>query len=80
VVRRRSSRHSIRGIGLGDQNDTAAAFCALESEGAGAVKLARLRRLMAQPGMAWLVDTLAAGGLFTPCPAPDCARIYTASR
>jgi hypothetical protein len=35
---------------------------------------------MAQPGMAWLVETLAAGGLFTPCPASDCARIYTASR
>jgi rubrerythrin len=69
-----------KGIGLGDQADVAATFAAIDAGAAGAAKLARLRRLMAQPGMAWLVDTLAAGGLFTPCPAPDCARIYTASR
>ena len=69
-----------QGIGLGDQNDAAAAFCALESEASSAAKLARLRRLMTQPGMHWLVDTLAAGGLFEPCPALDCARIYTARR
>ena len=69
-----------KGIGLGDQSDVAATFSAIAAEPASTAKLARLRRLMAQPGMAWLVDTLAAGGLFTPCPAPDCARIYTASR
>ncbi len=69
-----------KGIGLGDQADVAATFAAIDAGAAGAAKLARLRRLMAQPGMAWLVDTLAAGGLFAPCPAPDCARIYTASR
>lgn len=49
-------------------------------EGASAGKLARLPQLTAQPGMAWLVGTLAAGGLFGSCPAPDCARLYTISR
>ena len=69
-----------KGIGLGDQSDVAATFAAIDAGAAGAAKLARLRRLMAQPGMVWLVDRLATGGLFAPCPAPDCARIYTASR
>ncbi|MEF8718098.1 MAG: hypothetical protein V5B44_10355 [Candidatus Accumulibacter necessarius] len=69
-----------KGIGLGDQADVAATFAAIDAGAAGAAKLARLRRLMAQPGMVWLVDRVATGGLFAPCPAPDCARIYTASR
>jgi hypothetical protein len=35
---------------------------------------------MVQPLLAWLVEALATGGLFTPRLAPICARIYLASR
>lgn len=45
---------------------------------ASAVRVARLRRLMAQPGMGMVVRV--AGGLLAPCPALGCARIYTVSR
>ncbi len=60
-----------RGIGVRDQGDTASVFSALNSEAASAEKLSQLRRLMAQPGMEWLVDTLDRGGLFVPCTAVE---------
>lgn len=69
-----------RHIGLGDGNDSANVFAALDAEAASADKLARLRRLMAQPGMAWLLDRLDASGAFTACSAGDCAQVYADTR
>lgn len=67
-------------INIGDRGDAARVFAALDSEAQSAAKLARLRRFMSQPGMAWLVETLAAGGAFTPCTAGECAQIYSGIR
>lgn len=67
-------------IGIRDQGDAARVFAALDSEAQSAAKLARLRRLIAQPGMAWLVESLEAGGAFTPCNAAGCAQIYAGIR
>jgi hypothetical protein len=54
-------------------------FTDLEGQGVTVAKLDRLRRLMAQPGMAWLIDELDAKGVFTPCSAQQCAQIYRAT-
>lgn len=51
-------------------------FAALDSQATGAVKLARLRKLMVQPGMTWLVEQLDAGGTFVPCTPDQCARQF----
>ena len=67
-------------IGLRDQGDAAGVFAALDAEAQSADRLVRLRRLMAQPGMAWLDDALAAGGAFSPCSPVDCAQIYAGIR
>lgn len=69
-----------RNIGMRDQADVGSVFSALESQAATAAKLTRLRRLMAQPGMEWLVETLSHGGVFRPCSATDCAKIYMETR
>lgn len=54
----------------------AAAFDCLQDPALDAAKLAELRRLMAQPGMAWLADELEAGGSFAPRSAAQCAALY----
>lgn len=51
-------------------------FTALDSQAITAVKLARLRKLMAQPGMTWLVARLEVAGAFTPCTPVQCARQF----
>jgi rubrerythrin len=67
-------------IGIGDAADAARVFAALQSEAGSAAKLARLKDLIAQPGMAWLVGSLDAGGAFAPCTAAECAQIYASMR
>jgi rubrerythrin len=67
-------------LGLRDQRDAAGVFAALDAEAQSADRLVRLRRLMAQPGMTWLDDALAAGGAFIPCTPVDCAQIYAGIR
>jgi rubrerythrin len=69
-----------RVIGIGDAGDAARVFAALESEAGSGAKLARLKALIAQPGMEWLVETMDAGGAFTPCSAEECAQLYVAMR
>jgi hypothetical protein len=55
-------------------------FEALESQRTGADKLARLRRLMCQPGMENLVDALAQRRAFEPASAEEAAQIYRSLR
>ena len=69
-----------RHIGVGDESDAARVFEALAGEGAAAVKLKRLRLLMARPGMEWLVDVLAAKGAYTPCTPAQSAKLYAGMR
>jgi hypothetical protein len=69
-----------RVIGIGDAGDAARVFAALEREAGSAAKLARLRALVAQPGMEWLVDAMDAGGAFESCSAAECAQLYAAMR
>lgn len=69
-----------RSAGLGSAADAARVFGELDAEQVGATKLARLRRLMAQPGMEWLVDELDGKGVFVPCTASQCAQIYAGTR
>jgi rubrerythrin len=60
--------------------DAAAAFAELDAQATTAAKLLQLRRLLAQPGMEWLVDELEAKGAFTPCSAAQCAALAQATR
>jgi hypothetical protein len=69
-----------RGIGIGAHGDATDVFAALDAEQSSAAKLARLRTLMAQPGMEWLIGTLERGGAFAACPAADCAQVYATIR
>ncbi len=69
-----------RAIGASNQADIAGLFIALESESQTQAKLDRLRQLMTQPGMEWLIDNLQEKGLFTPCNANECAQLYTSMR
>lgn len=55
-------------------------FERLDAAAETASKLARLRQLMAQPGMHWLVDALAARNAFTPAAAGEAAQVYVALR
>lgn len=61
--------------GLGPQG-IAAAFQHLHDPALDAARLAGLRRLMAQPGMDWLVDELETNGRFAPRSARECAALY----
>ena len=65
-----------RQLGTSAIGELAGVFAALDSQATGAVKLARLRKLMAQPGMTWLVEQLDAGGTFSPCTPAQCARQF----
>jgi hypothetical protein len=56
-----------------------AMFAELDADGATAAKLFRLRRLMARPGMEWLISELDDKGVFTPCTAAQCAAIARAT-
>lgn len=69
-----------RVIGIGDAQDAARVFAALDSEAGSAAKLARLRQLIAQPGMDWLVHAMETGGAFAPCSAAECAQVYASVR
>jgi hypothetical protein len=69
-----------RSIGLSNPGDTIDVFSALDAQAVSAQTLARLRRLMLQPGMEWLIEALDNGGVFEPCSAADCAQIYLSSR
>ena len=69
-----------RVIGEGDQADATHVFEDLGAEAASAAKLAQLRRLMAQPGMDWLIDEFERKGVFAPCTAAECARVYAVAR
>lgn len=69
-----------RAIGVGDEADAARVFDNFGSEEATAHKLDRLRRLMMQPGMEWLIDTLEQRGMFIPCTAVESAQIYVSGR
>ena len=63
-------------LGTDGRAEVARTFEALDAGGATAGKLARLRRLMQQPGTAWLVADLDDKGAFAPCTPAECARIY----
>lgn len=67
-------------IGVRDQADAARWFDALDTEVDTAAKLNRLRTLMSQPGMTWLIEQLHRGGAFEPCTPVDCAQIYAGIR
>jgi hypothetical protein len=69
-----------RTIGVGNQSDVMSLFDELAADALSADKLNRLRRLMAQPGMQWLIEELEDKGVFTPCNAAECARIYAELR
>lgn len=69
-----------RGIGMAGLDDATRVFDALAGETAGAAKLERLRRLMAQPGMEWLVNDLDRTGAFVPCTTVQSAQLYVAQR
>lgn len=69
-----------RTLGIGDAADAARVFAELDSAASSAAKLARLRLLIAQPGMDWLVDAMEAGGAFAPCSAAECAQVYASLR
>lgn len=55
-------------------------FEALELQRTGAEKLARLRRLMSQPGMENLVDALAQRRAFEPASADEATQVYRSLR
>lgn len=59
-----------------DAADLRVLFATLDDGAATAAKLQRLRRLMDQPGMGWLLESLQARGAFTPCDAEEMATIY----
>ena len=65
-----------RALGSGGRSGITRTFEALDAGSVTADKLARLRRLMQQPDMAWLVTELDEKGAFTPCTSAECARIY----
>ena len=65
-----------RQLGTSAIGELTGVFAALDSQATGAIRLARLRKLMAQPGMTWLVEQLDAGGIFVPCTPAQCARQF----
>ena len=69
-----------RGIGIDGAADAVRVFDELAGEAASAAKLGRMRALMAQPGMEWLVEVLDGKGVFAPCSAGQSAQIYGAAR
>ena len=68
----------IQQIGACTIGELTEVFAALDSQTTAAVKLARLRKLMARPGMTWLVERLDAGEAFAPCAPAQCARQFLA--
>lgn len=66
----------VQQLGASTIGELAAVFAALDSQATVAVKLARLRELMARPGMTWLMTQLEAAGAFTPCTPAECARQF----
>jgi hypothetical protein len=67
-------------IGIDNASEAQRVFEELGGEETAAAKLARLRRLMARPGMEWLVEKLDRQGAFVPCPPAESARIYAGMR
>ena len=63
-----------RTVDLQSRNAVTRAFGALNCEASSAAKLARLRTLMARPGMHWLVEQLDATEVFDPCTPTQCAQ------
>jgi len=69
-----------RAVGIGDGADAAGIFEDLATEPETSGKLVEMRRLMARPGMEWLVGELDRKGVFAPCTPAECSRIYIAAR
>lgn len=69
-----------RAVGIGDGADAAGIFEDLATESETSGKLGEMRRLMARPGMKWLVDELDSKGVFAPCTPAECSQIYVAAR
>lgn len=63
-----------RTVDLQSRDALTRTFGALECEASAAAKLARLRTLMARPGMYWLIEELDAAGVFAPCTPAQCAQ------
>ena len=63
-------------VGTSAVGELAGVFAALDSQATGAAKLARLRKLIALPGMTWLAAQLDAAGAFRPCTPTQCARQF----
>jgi Ferritin-like domain len=61
-------------------SDVESLFLQLDSAADTTAKLARLRQLMLQPEMDWLVEALTAEDAFTPCPPLDAAALYLQCR
>lgn len=67
-------------VGVDSVADAATLFEELDCMRSSAAKLERLQRLMAQPGMEWLIDELDRKGAFVPCTPAQCAQIYVGAR
>lgn len=65
-----------RNLGGIERADVLSIIASLDGTAETAAKLERMRKLMAQPGMAWLVEDLCARGAFLPCTAVQSAEIY----
>lgn len=65
---------------LGGLDTTAlhALFITLDDAAATEAKLRRLRQLMDQPGMGWLLEKLQTRGAFDPCAADEMTAVYRA--
>jgi len=65
-----------RQVGASTIGELAEVFAALDTQTTSAAKLARLRKLMARPGMTWLMEHLDASKAFAPCTPAQCARQF----
>lgn len=67
-------------LGINSLAEATSVFEELICAKTSAAKLERLRRLMAQPGMAPLIVELEDKGAFDPCTPAQCAQIYFSAR
>jgi len=68
-----------RELGGIDHADALSILASLDGDADTAAKLGRMRQLMAQPGMDWLIDDLASRSAFLPCTPTESAQIYLRS-
>jgi hypothetical protein len=69
-----------RELGFTGHDEVQQTFVALDAQSHTASRLVKLRTLMNQPGMSWLLEELDRKGLFVPPTAQQYAEIYFAAR